>query len=243
MEILIIAIAAFLSSAIGVSTGGAGLILLPILIFVGLDPKIAVATATFGYLSVASTGLYKFSKSKKVDWPLSWRTTIDLTIGSVIGSLILLYLPTEFLRRLIGVFLIIVLCFLLFSKNVGLRRRETSKLSKNFGHLLINIIGIYKGAVNSGSSILVTYVLVFSFGQTYLESSGTRKLPFLISMLASVFIFIYNDLIHWPTGIILFITNIFGAYVGAHYIIKKGNGWFKYGFAVVVLLSAIKLIV
>ncbi len=105
------------------------------------------------------------------------------------------------------------------------------------------LIGIYKGAINSGSSLLTSYTLIHFYGLTYMESSATRKLPFLLSFIVSAVIYIQADIVNWPIAITLMAGNVIGGYLGVHYALKKGEVWMKYAFAVIVIVSAIKLMI
>lgn len=69
MDIITIFVVFFLGIAvsfIGVIVGGGGLISIPILIFLGLPPQIAIATNKFGSLGLSLSGLYKYWKAKKI---------------------------------------------------------------------------------------------------------------------------------------------------------------------------------
>lgn len=243
MEPLIIFITSFVASFIGASVGGAGLILLPVLIFVGLNSKIAVATAAVSHIATAGMGLYKFHKHGKIDYEVAIPITLFLTVGAVLGALLLVEMPAEMIKKAIGIFLILVTLSFFIKPNKGLKRVRVSQLKKQIGNIVMVFVGVYKGALTSGSSLLASYTLIHFYGLTYMQSVATRKLPYLISFIVSAFIYIQADIVDWPTLIILLIANAIGAYTGVHFIIKKGELWVKYGFATVVIISAIKLLI
>jgi len=241
MELLIAFVAAGFISFYAVSVGGGGLVLIPILILLGLEVKMAVATAQFGFLFLALVGLHGFSKGGKVDYKIARRATVSLAIGTVIGALILISLDTEIVRNVVGFFLILVLGISFLHEDFGLRHRAVGMVKRAFGHISLVFLGIYKGIVGGGSGIFANYIYIYLFGLTFLESSGTRKLPFVVSHLITTFIFAQNGLIDWPIGIALAFGNTIGAYWGTKHALKKGELWVKYFFAVIVIASAIKL--
>lgn len=85
-------------------------------------------------------------------------------------------------------------------------------------------------------------MLILFFGQTLLEGAATRKIAQFISTAMAIVIFAIVGVIHYPLGIALFIGNLIGSYIGAHYSDKIGNIWIKRLFIVIVLIMAVKLL-
>ena len=230
------------TSFYGVSIGGGGLLVVPALMFLGLESREAIATATFATIVIAGTGFREFKKSKKIDLKLASWASIEFGLGTLMGAFILTSLPEDLVKRIIGCFLILLAIIGLFSSKVGLKNIFTSTFKKGLGHLLMTLTGVYKGFIYSGAAILQSYILIYFFGQTYLESSGTRKLPSLIASFIAVIIFLKADLIIWKIGLILMVGHLIGAYFGAHYALKKGEKWMKYAFSLIVGISAMELL-
>lgn len=243
MELLVAFITAVVTGFIGSALGGGGLLLIPILIMLGLKADVAVATATFGYVGVSLMGLYQFKKSKKFDEKIARATTTSLTIGSVIGALMLPWLDLSFLNTLIGASIIIIAIVSLIDLNSGLSKRKVSNTQRSLGHFFYMLAGIHKNLAGAGTGIIGTYIHIYFFGQSYLESSGTRRLPFLVSHAISAIIFAYLGLIHWPIGIALLAGNLIGSNEGAIFIIRKGEKWMKIGFTIIVIISALKILI
>ena len=177
IETILIFILGLLTSAIGASVGGGGLILTPALILLGIETKTVIGTTTIAYIITSAVGLYKFHRHKKVDFRLSIYASLLLAIGSIIGASFLLKIPNNLATKLIGFFLMAILIMSLIKSDTGLKARAVSKTQKRAGYLFLFLTGIYKGLINSGTGILGTYTYIYCFGKTYLESSANRKLP------------------------------------------------------------------
>jgi len=110
------------------------------------------------------------------------------------------------------------------------------------GAVLSFFIFTYSGFYGAGAGTFLTYVLILLFRQTFLEGAATRKIAQFISTAMAIVIFAIGGVIHYPLGIALFIGNLIGSYIGAHYSDKIGNIWIKRLFIVIVLIMAVKLL-
>ena len=65
LNALIMFVVMFSCTFMGATTGGSTLITVPICIFLGFSPQVAVATIKFGALGSTSAGMYNFSRRRK----------------------------------------------------------------------------------------------------------------------------------------------------------------------------------
>jgi len=241
--LVLVFILGLVSAFIGVNVGSGGLIVIPVLMFLGLPPKMAIATMRVGSLGSSAGGIYKFHVGKKTDYKIAFPATIITLIGAFFGANFLLEVPDEILEKLIGILILLVLFFVVFSKTAGLKKHEgKSKLSKALGYLLFLPLGFWGGFFGGGTGTFMAYVLIFLFGQTFLESAGTRKIPILAYNVLSLVVFSLFGLVDWLLGVVLLVGMLIGSYVGAAYGMKKGEGWVRTLFILMMAASAIKLI-
>ncbi|PIT84894.1 hypothetical protein COU37_00005, partial [Candidatus Micrarchaeota archaeon CG10_big_fil_rev_8_21_14_0_10_45_29] len=237
-------VVAFFAGFIGSTAGGAGLISVPILIFLGLPAHIAVATSRFGSLGVTSTGIYSFHQGKKVDFRLGTRAAVLGIIGSFFGAGFLLAIPSGILEKIIAFFLFISLFFMYKNRGFGIKKeKKKGKTAKALGYASFLFIGFLGGFVGGVVGILSSYVLILVFGQTFLESSGTRKIYGLAIGLTSTSVFALAGVIDWGFGLLMLPAFVAGTHFGVKYALSRGEGWVKALFAVVVAVSAIALLV
>ncbi len=243
LELLIIFLVGLFASSIGTIVGGGGLINVPMFIFLGLPAQSAVATnklSNFGFLA----GFYKFKKEGKVDMKLGLVLATFTMIGGLIGANLLLQMQENILKRLIGVITILVLAVIILKRNIGLEKIKTkvTPVKRFFGYIVTFFLGIYNGFFGGGVGTFYSYVLILIFGQTFIESAGTRKVLTLLSNFIATIVFLMAGIINYTYFIVLFSSTVIGSYVGSAYAIKKGEKWVRNLFIVVVLLMAIKLL-
>lgn len=248
MEILTLSILFIISIFTGIYgtlIGGGALLLIPLLMFFGLPPQTAIGTSKFRSIGATSVGTYNFAKHKLIDYKVGLMMAISLVIGTAIGSSIVINLNPDLVKKLIAVFTLLVLTFLLFNKNIGMKEKKKKITRKSWilASIIMFFVGIYAGFFGGGYGTLMSYILLFIFGQTFLKSAGTRKIPGIASDIVAFAIFAINGFFHLTYGIILLVGSSIGAFIGSHYALKIGNEWLRKGFILIVFVMAIKLLI
>jgi uncharacterized protein len=247
MDILI-AIAIFLTGIAasfigGVTSGGGGLISLPILIFLGLPPEVAVATNRFGVLGSVVGNLARFLRSDKIIYRYMIPLVVVSTIGGILGANLLIDIDKTILSKIIGLVILILLPIILWKKDLGVleKSRVRSKMLY-FGFIVYFVLSVYDGFLGIGGGILVAYLFVFIFGFTYVQANATEKVAVFLNVLFSVAIFAFHNLINYYYGVIYIAGSLIGGYLGAHTAIKKGDKWVRAVFVIIAIIFGIKLV-
>lgn len=233
----------FIANFIAANVGGAGLLLVPVLLFLGLPPQEAVGTRRVASLGMLPTSLYRFSKDKKVNVRIGAGVTITSIIGAYAGSKMLLLMPEELMEKAIGIFILALMPLVLLKKDFGLHPQEhKSTVMHLIGYALFFIVGFVASFFGGGGQIFGTPILISCFGMTFLEAAGTRKIASLSFAITSLIVYIAADIVIWSYGLTLLAGGAIGGYVGAHYGIKKGEKWVRQLFIAIVAVSAIQIL-
>ena len=230
-----------LASSIGTMSGGAGLIGIPFLIFMGLPPQAAIATHKLGGVGLSLGGLWRFIRSDEIAWPYVIKFSILAFIGSFLGAQLLMQVEEHWLKRIIIIILIVLLPVVLFQRDLGIVSRIKSKGWLRTGYLFYGLVMIWAGFIGAGSGAMIFYILMFFFGFTINQSSATQKIPGLVATLTALTIFILHGLVNWHFGLVLFAGMVIGGYLGAHLALKMGNAWVKVVFVIMVLVLTLRL--
>lgn len=231
-----------IASILGSLVGGGSLLSIPFLMFVGLPPQIAIATDRFGSVGQAITAFFKFQKAKKILWKQVPLLAVLSLTGSLIGANILLNINSKILQNIVGVILIILLPFIVFKKDLGVRRNKTKGLKMFFGLSIYLLVQIFTGFFGGGTGPIIFYILMTFFGLAIIEANATQIIPVLVLYISSLTIFAINGIINYKIGAVLLIGMAIGGYIGAHLALKKGNKWVKSLFVLLVIISGIKLL-
>lgn len=222
--------------------GGGGAVTIPMLLFMGLPPDQAIATNRFSAFSNA-VGLIKFHKLGQVKWKLGLFLAVFAGLGAALGSTLVLALDTAIIEKGIGVITLLSVPLVFLQRNLGVVEREVSitKLRHAGGAAVMTILGVLGGFFSS-TGVWFSYVYLWYYGLTFLQTAATRKLAGVAIVTVSLSILIPAGLVSWPLAVAMFVGGGVGSWMGAHYAGKLGNVWVRNIFVLVVLGSAVKIL-
>jgi uncharacterized membrane protein YfcA len=230
------------ASVIGAMVGGGSLLSIPLLIFLGLPPQVAIATDRFAGLGAGITAFYKFWLAQKIVWRHVPVLAVASLAGSLIGASVLVNAEPSSLNLVVGVVLLALLPVLFLKRDLGVTPREVSTRRIRLGLSLYFLVQVLAGFFGGGTGTLVFYILMSFFGITIIQVAATQILPFMVLTISSLTLFAASGIIDYQMGIVLLTGTAVGGYLGAHIAIKRGDRWVRRVFAVVVLASATRLL-
>ncbi|MBI1834034.1 MAG: sulfite exporter TauE/SafE family protein [Candidatus Andersenbacteria bacterium] len=226
----------------GMAGGGGGLISAPFFIFIGLPPQIALATTKFGALGLTLGAIAKFRKTEHVRKDFVIFLSLLSIAAAIAGSRILLSSTDEYIEKLVGMMMLATIPFL-FMKEMGLQSFKPSYWKEVLGYIFYFVVLVLQAAFGAGVGMMLMVVMMGLFGFTALESNATRRIPGFILAAVSLGIYIFNDVVYYGHGLAMLAGMIVGGYIGTHIAIKKGSGFVKMVFAIVVAIMGLQLVV
>src|SRR5687767_12717764 len=122
--------AAFAAGAINSIAGGGTLITFPVLIWLGLDPKVANATSTVALWPGLFGGLYGYRRELENSSPILIRLGLTSIAGGAVGAWLLILTPSPVFAHLVP-FLILFATLLFMSHPILNQRLHLGPLEKN----------------------------------------------------------------------------------------------------------------
>lgn len=241
--LLIVAFSAnFLSSLAG---GGAGLVQLPALIFLGLPFATALATHKIATVALGVGASLKHSGEGHMEIRFALFVLACGLPGVILGARTVLGLPENQARIALGMLTIGLGIYSLIKKNLGQtwlpRNRDFRGMV--LGGLWLFGLGFLNGSLTSGTGLFVTLLLIGWFGLDYKRATAyTMILVGLFWNGAGALTLTMLTPPQWSWLPMLVLGSLLGGYWGAHLAIKKGNPLIKRVFEVVTILSGISLI-
>jgi uncharacterized membrane protein YfcA len=233
---------ALLSGLIDAIAGGGGLITVPALLWVGLPPVAALATnkaqAVWG--SFAATA--HFIRQGSIDLRRAALLVLCTFIGSALGALLVQYLGSELLQRLVPLLLIAFALYFLFSPRVSdLDSKQriglpAFALSVGFG------VGFYDGffGPGAGTFFAMGFVALLGFGMR--RATAHAKLLNFTSNLAALLFFLPGGHVVWSLALIMAAGQLIGGWLGAHLVLRHGTALVRPLLVVTSLAISIKLL-
>lgn len=242
--IVILVIAAFAANFFSVMTGGAGLIMTPLMVAFGMPPVNAIACTKFSYIGSSVTGTIKFHKEKKIDYKLALPLVIFSVVGSLLGAFLLFIVPPRFLKMFIAFMMLGILALVVFNRNIGVKDKpmDITRRRLFFGGILVSLAIVMGILAGGGLVVLISYVLVFLFGESFMHSAGTQKILNDVTFLILAVIFMIMGVVRYEIAIPLLVSASLGGWFGAVYGLSRSAIWIKNTFMVVIVLLSTKIL-
>ena len=222
--IFIISLLANLFSAL--SGGGAGLIQLPALIFLGLPFGLALATHKVATIALGFGATARHLKENKIERDFALLMIIAGLPGVVLGASFILQVPDNISKTALGILTMGLGIYSFLSPGLGQSYSIKNRYFKGYliGGLVLFVIGILNGSLTSGTGLFVTIWLIRWFGFDYkLAVSYTLVFVGLFwNTSGAVTLGLLGD-IYWVWIPALLLGSFIGGYLGAHLSIVKGN--------------------
>ncbi len=237
--IILLCIAAFFAGFVDAIVGGGGLIQTPVALI--LLPNLAVSSI-IGSLKIPAFSGTSFAANqylKKVD--LNWKLLSIMAIvafaSAFLGSHLLTKVHNDFMKPILLVVLTLIAIYTFTKKDFGIHQAKEHTVKRQ---LLLAVsmsicIGFYDGFIGPGTGSFLVLGFVSVLGFDFLHASANAKMVNLATNFGSICLFILKGKIIWAIAIPMAICNAIGGWFGAKLAIKKGNGFIRIFFLIVVI--------
>jgi uncharacterized membrane protein YfcA len=225
--------------------GGAGLLQLPALIFLGLPFAVALATHKIASVALGVGATLRHLREGGLQRRYVLFILCTGLPGVLLGASLILQVPGRYAEIALGTLTIGLGMYSVFKGQLGLvaqpRNREGRGLVIGGGVLFC--IGVLNGSLTSGTGLFVTLWLIRWFGADYRQAVAyTLVLVGVAWNGAGALALSLIGEVRWDWLPVLLIGSLLGGYLGAHLAILKGNRWIKRAFETVTLLVGVKLV-
>lgn len=236
------AVAFVMSIISGIAGSGAGFVLTPLLIFLGLTPAQTVATSKFSGLaaSVGSlSGMYD-AKTRISKWRITYIMLLSFGVGLIVPHIITA-LDQGIYRMLLGIFLLLMIPVVILKK-FGLRAHRPKLWQKYTGSVLVTLALLLQGAFSGGLGSLVNLVMMGMLGMTASEANIAKRWSQLILNLTILAGLVGSGLVVWQVAGVGAAMTLSGSYIGGRMAAHRGNDFIMHAMIILMLLGGIFLI-
>jgi len=225
--------------------GGAGLLQLPILLFLGLAFSSALVTHKIASVALGVGATLRHAKENRLNrWFAFFILACGLP-GVVSGALIILKFDDQVSKLALGILTTGLGLYSVFKRELGQQAVPLHRNTSGYfiGGMVLFIIGTLNGSLTSGTGLFVTLWLVRWFGLDYKTAVAyTLILVGLFWNGSGALTLALQAPVRWDWLPALILGSLLGGYAGAHLSIIKGNQWVKRAFEVLTLLVGSKLV-
>jgi uncharacterized membrane protein YfcA len=234
----------FVAGFIDAIVGGGGLIQLPgLLINMPNQPLLTLfGTNKIAALAGTSVAAYQYSRRIKFDYKLLFIISFFSFIASFLGAKAVSFIKVETLKPIILVILILIAIYTFIKKDLG--SIQTKQLARNkqivFGSLIGIVVGFYDGFFGPGTGSFFVLGFVVILGFEFVNASAYSKIINCMTNISALIVFIKNGDYILELAILMSVFNIVGSIVGSKIALRKGNGFVRIIFLVIVSIMILR---
>ncbi|HEY6122804.1 MAG TPA: sulfite exporter TauE/SafE family protein [Pyrinomonadaceae bacterium] len=247
LHILLLVAAAFAAGAINAIAGGGTLITFPVLIWLGLDPKVANATSTVALWPGLFGGLFGYRRELADSSKLLVRLGSISVIGGAIGAWLLIWTPSPLFARLVP--FLILFATILFMLQGAINRRlklqpivATPHATWWLGAIVFQFFSaMYGGYFGAGNGILMLAAMGLLGLHDLHRANGIKNFLGICINSIAVLSFSLSHLVVWPDALLMAVGALLGGYAGASMAVRIGQTLVRraiivIGFAITFLM-------
>ncbi|HEV2836415.1 MAG TPA: sulfite exporter TauE/SafE family protein [Pyrinomonadaceae bacterium] len=232
---LVMFFAAFTAGAINSIAGGGTLITFPVLIWLGLDPKVANGTSTVALWPGLFGGLFGYRRELENSSPILIRLGLTSIVGGAVGAWLLILTPSPVFAKQVP--FLILFATLLFMANGPINKRlrlgsledRPTKLWWTGAIVFQFFSAIYGGYFGAGNGILMLAAMgLLGLNELHRANGIKNFLGICINSIA-VLSFSLAGLVVWRDALVMACGALAGGYFGASMAVRIGQVWVRRG--------------
>jgi len=230
--------AGMLGSMIGL---GGGIIVVPVLTFLGFPPTAAASNSLFAALSNAIASTVSYSKQKRIEFSLGLKLGLLSVPGTVLGAVISTDTAPEIFKILFGFVLIASAAYIFLRRKIESKEKILSQQMMIFAVGASFFAGIISSFFGIGGGIIFVPLMVVGMGMAMKRAAPTSQLILLFASLSGV---IVHSVLGHPDFLqagFLAIGSFIGGLIGARLSIDIKERYLQILVSVVILIAAGKL--
>lgn len=172
-----------------------------------------------------------------MNWKLLFIMALIAFCAAFLGSNVLTLVSNDFMKPILLVVLSMIAIYTFTKKNFGSHQEKnlTPKRQLVLAIVMSVVIGFYDGFIGPGTGSFLVLGFVAILGFDFLHASANAKMVNLATNFGSICLFVLKGKIVWAIAIPMAFCNALGGFIGAKLAIKKGNGFIRIFFLLVVV--------
>jgi uncharacterized protein len=232
----------FAAGFINTLAGSGSLLTLPILILLGLPANVANGTNRVGVVMQNIVAVATFRQRGALPLAGSWKLIVPSVVGAVLGAELAVDLDEALLRRTIGALMIVLIVVMLLKPERFIAEHLAPREPRLFVEVpLFFVIGIYGGFIQVSVGLFLIAGLVLGAGYNLVAANALKNLIVLVFTAAALAVFVLNDQVQWTLGLLLGSGQAVGAWVAAHFAVKRGAEFVRWAVVVITIGAALAL--
>src|SRR3989344_156075 len=228
-DFVIIFITALVSTALSsMSGGGASVINIPVLLWLGVSFPVATVSQKISSAFWVLPASFNYLKDRKVDWFFLAVFGLIGLVGVYLGVQVVLSFNPRTLEIIVGALILLLVAHTFFRKDIGLSERKVySKGKQILTYTFALVMGFYESLFGAGNGIMFATVTFYTKGFDFMDALGYYFSVAFPWVIFASFLFIQKGFFDINVAIPIVLGSLIGGYIGSKYAKYKGNKFIK----------------
>jgi uncharacterized protein len=244
LTILSLIVLCFAAGFVDSVIGGGGLIQLPAMLINFPTTPLPVIFGTNKIASLAGTSMAAVQYAKRIQFNYKILILVAAFAGaaSFAGARVVNHINVNALKPVLLVILIVIAIYTFIKKDLGKVKAKHISASQQLirGAAMGMIVGFYDGFFGPGTGSFFVLGFVMLLGFEFVEASAYAKLVNCMTNITALIVFISQGKFILEIAILMAVCNIAGNIIGAGIALRKGNGFVRIFFLIIVLLMIVR---
>lgn len=241
--LMVLILASFIAGYVDAVAGGAGLILVPAFMLVGLPPQMALGQEKLVSTIGTIAAIKNFIKAKSIIWKIVPIGIVSALIGAFLGAKAILVFPSHVIEYIIFALLPVGLLATLFKGKIA-KNDQKQEIKKSAVAVFVTclIVGFYDGFFGPGTGSIFIIALYLINSLSLLQASATSKIFNFSSNIGAFVAFALAGKMAYMIGIPMVLANLLGNHLGSLHAIKSDGTIIKKVLIITVILMMATLV-
>ena len=244
VTIVSLVVLSFVAGFIDAVVGGGGLIQIPALLISLPNQPLATVFGTnkIASLSGTSVAAYQYSRRVRFDFRLLLVIAAFSFVASYVGAKTVSLIHVDTLKPIVLIILILMAVYTFIKKDLGSVPSRTLSVRRQlvFGSLIGLVVGFYDGFFGPGTGSFFVLGFVVILGFEFLTASAYSKIINCITNVSALIVFVRQGNFLPSIALLMAVFNVMGSVTGSRMALKKGNGFIRVVFLVIVSLMILR---
>ena len=241
-------VAAFFGGVVNSIAGGGMLLTFPLLIWLGLDPKVANATSTVALWPGLFSGTFGYRREMNDSSLILMRLGVVSVIGGGVGAWLLIVTPSPVFSRLVPLLILFATILFMVQGPVNRWLRLPAAEGESTKGWWIGVIilqffsATYGGYFGAGNGILMLAAMGLIGLHDIHRANGIKNFLGVCINGVAVFSFSIAHMVSWPSALLMAVAATIGGYVGARTARRVGRVFIRRAIVVIGFTITIAMI-
>jgi len=233
-------VAGILGSMIGL---GGGIVIVPVLTFLGFSPQLAASNSLFAAFSNAIASTISYTRQKRIEYLLGLKLGLLSIPGTILGAFISTDITPSVFKALFGIVLIVSSVYIFSKRKI---ESKAYNLSKQIMVLVVAasfFAGIISSLFGIGGGIVFVPLMVIAIGLSMKLAAPTSQFVLLFASASGMIAHTFLGHPDFYQALLLAVGAFVGGLVGSRLSLEIEEKKLRIIVSSVIVIAAIKLFI